>query len=241
MNVLTHLDQTTQDIARKAGAEPRVVLHAISWRQYVAIGAALQDHPGLRITYDRGTLEFMTTSPEHERYKKRLGRLLEVLVEEFGLKFETAGNMTFQRESLERALEPDDCFWIAHEARMRTREEWDPETDPPPDLVLEIEISRSAISRMGLYSALGVPEVWRCDGEQLRAHLRQADGSYLASETSPTFPGIPVAEIIAFLQPNPQLDFLSMVRSFRQWVREQLSQPQPPRADPSKPGDTDPE
>jgi len=227
MNVLTKTERVAQQPGSREGAEPRVVLHAVSWRQYVALGNILQDHPGLRMTYDRGTLEFMTTSPEHERYKKRLGRLLEALIEECGLKFETAGNMTFQREDLERALEPDDCFWIAHEAQMRTREEWDPDQDPPPDLLLEIEISRSAISRMGLYSTLGVPEVWRCDGEMLRVHLRQPDGSYVASETSPTFPGIPAAEIIAFIQPNPQLDFLSMVRTFRHWVRERLSQPQP--------------
>src|SRR5215469_8729091 len=98
MTVLTKPELPARQQAPREGAEPRVVLHAVSWQQYIAIGNALQDHPGLRITYDRGTLEFMTTSPEHERYKKRLGRLLEALIEEFGLKFETAGNMTFQRE-----------------------------------------------------------------------------------------------------------------------------------------------
>ncbi len=110
----------------------------------------------------------MTLSPEHEIYKKRLGRLVEALAEECNLPIATAGEMTFQREELERGLEPDDCFWTVHERHMRALLEWNPKRDPPPDLVIEIEISRSALNRMGIYSALRVPEVWRCDGATLR-------------------------------------------------------------------------
>src|SRR5437763_9813736 len=96
---------------RRAG-EQRLLLHDISWDEYVALGEILKDRPALRMTYDRGNLEFMTTSSEHERLKKRLSRVLEALAEEFGREFETAGNMTFRREDLDRSLEPDDCFWI---------------------------------------------------------------------------------------------------------------------------------
>jgi hypothetical protein len=103
---------------------------------------------------------------------------------------------------------------------MRARLDWDPKRDPPPDLV--IEIPRSALNRMGIYAAFRVPEVWRCDGATLRAHLLQADGSWRASETSPTFPKIPLAGIAPFLQPSETVDYLSMVRAFRAWVREQL-------------------
>jgi Uma2 family endonuclease len=205
-------------------AEQRLLLNAVSWQEYTDLGQILRDRPALRLTYDRGRLELMTTSPEHERLKKRLSRLIETLAEEFGLQIETAGNMTFARADLERALEPDDCFWIAHEAQMRTREEWDPKEDPPPDLALEIEISRSAVNRMDLYAALGVPEVWRCDGESLRVHLLQPDRTYQSSEASPTFPGIPMAEMIVFLQPNETMCYLDMVRAFREWVRRFLQE-----------------
>ena len=201
----------------------RLVLHNVPWQSYVAIGAALSDRPGLRMTYDRGNLEFSTTSPEHEIYKKRLGRLLEVLAEECGLRVEPLGNMTMRREELERGLEPDECFWIANEPHMRARLDWDPKRDPPPDLVIEIEISRSALDRMGIYAALRVPEVWRCDGATLQAHLLQSDGLWRASETSPTFPKIPLAGIVPFLQPSETVGYLSMIRAFRAWVREQLA------------------
>jgi Uma2 family endonuclease len=203
----------------------RVILYDVPWDSYVAVGAALPDRPRLRMTFDRGTLEIMTTSPEHEKYKRRLGRLLEALVEEFGLGVEPLGNMTFRRKELERGLEPDECFWIANEPLMRAKLDWDPTRDPPPDLVLEIEISRSAMNRMSIYAALGVPEVWRCDGSTIRAHLLQPDGGWLPSDFSPTFPKIPLAGIVPFLQPSETVDYLSMVRAFGAWVREQLAKP----------------
>ena len=216
---------TPTSVPRPTPESQRLILNHVRWHSYVAIGALLSDRPCLRMTYDRGTLEFMTTSPQHEIYKKRLGRLIETLAEECNLRIASAGNMTFQNEELERGLEPDDCYWIAHEANMRARLAWDAKLDPPPDLVVEIEISRSAVDRMGVYAALGVPEVWRCDGVTLRANLLQPDGGWLESEYSPTFPKIPLTDIVPFLQPSEAVDYLSMVRAFRAWVDEQRRRP----------------
>lgn len=210
----------------RAGSEQRLLLHNVSWGSYVAIGTALADRPALRMTYDRGSLEFMVTSSQHEIYKRWFSRLIEALTEECNQPIVTAGNMTFQREDLERGLEADDCFWIAAEPRMRGKLAWDPAIDPPPDLALEIEISRSALPRMNIYAALGVPEVWRFDGSALRVELLQPDGTYAVADRSLAFPAIPVSEIVPFLQPSTELDSLSVLRSFRVWVRERLAQRQ---------------
>lgn len=203
--------------------EQRLLLHDVSWDGYLAIGNALGDRPALRMTYDRGSLEFMVMSPQHEIYKRWLSRLIEALTEECNQPIVTAGNMTFQREDLERGLEADDCFWIAHEPRMRGKLTWDSATDPPPDLALEIEISRSALSRMNIYGALGVPEVWRFDGTILRVELLQADRTYAVAERSLSFPAIPIRDLVPFLQPSAEMDSLSVLRSFRAWVREHLA------------------
>jgi Uma2 family endonuclease len=127
--------------------------------------------------------------------------------------------MTFKREDLARGLEPDQCYWIAHEAQVRGMKEWDPISDPPPDLVIEIEISRGAQDRISIYAALGVPEVWRFDGESLFACLLQSDGAYKSFDRSPTFPAVPLREVIGFLMPSPGIDYLSAIRQFRSWVR----------------------
>jgi Uma2 family endonuclease len=189
------------------------------------MGDALPDHPGLRMTYDRGSLELMTLSHLHEWLKQLFGRLFETLAEEAGRPIQPGGQMTFRSEELERGFEPDQCYWVAHEARMRVPHEWQPGQDPPPDVTLEIEVTRSAINRLDIFAAYRVPEVWRYDGESVHIHLLQSDGTYATVERSPTFPAIPVAEIARFLAPDPNQDYLSTVRAFRAWVQQCLSNP----------------
>jgi Uma2 family endonuclease len=208
----------------RPGTEQRLLLHNIGWQTYEAIGKALQDRSNVRLTYDGEALEIVTLSPEHEKLRHRLGRFLEVLAEELDLTLEPGGSMTFKREDLARGLEPDECFWIANEPQVRGKVEWDPNRDPSPDLVIEIEITRSALDRRDIYAALGLPEVWRCTRESLIVLRIQDDGNYQVSEASPTFPGIPVVEMVRFLQPDETRDYLSLVRSFRAWVRDQLAQ-----------------
>jgi Uma2 family endonuclease len=218
--ILTPPQSARGKSSKPAGAEQRFVLDNVTWQQYEEIGKALENRAGLRITYDQGTLELMTTSRIHEIYKTRLGRILETLCEEFNLPMEPAGNMTFKRQDLARGLEPDQCYWISHESQVRGQLEWNPASDPPPDLVIEIEISRGAQDRMSIYAALGVPEVWRFDGESLVACLLQSGGSYKQADRSPTFPAVPLMELIRFFTPSAEVDYLSGIREFRSWVRE---------------------
>jgi Uma2 family endonuclease len=201
----------------------RVLLNGVGWREYVAMGDLLRDRPALRLTYDRGRLEIMTTSSTHERLKKWLGRFVETIAEECGVAILPGGSMTFQREDLERGFEPDECFWIAKEAVMRGRPNHDPTQDPPPDLIIEIEVTRSALNRMALFARLGVPEVWRFDGAALHVHRLQSPGGYAEAKNSPTFPSIRVSDLIPFLAFDPTQDYLSTVRAFRDWVRQQLA------------------
>jgi Uma2 family endonuclease len=220
MNILTRAPVAAEQTPEAHEApESRVLLVDLDWQDYLKMGDILRDRPALRLTYDRGSLEIMTTSQGHEKYKKWLARLLETLAEEFNVPIDTAGNMTFQREDLARGVEPDDCFWIAHEAQVRGKLEWDPKRDPPPDLVLEIEFSRSALNRMEIYAALGVSEVWRYDGETLHVHLLQSDGTYRQVERSPTFPAVPLEEIVRSLKLFETTDYLGVIRSFREWLR----------------------
>ncbi|HSQ54410.1 MAG TPA: Uma2 family endonuclease [Gemmata sp.] len=117
-------------------------------------------------------------------------------------------------------MEPDESYWIEHEPVVRGRDDIDLEKDPPPDLALEIEISRSVLNRMGVYAALGVPEVWRWDGEQLTIELRTNRGTYRQSERSKAFPFLPIPEFATFLGIT-DLSETQLLRSFRGWVRKQ--------------------
>jgi Uma2 family endonuclease len=199
--------------------EQHLLLDGVDWPSYLAIGRALVDQPGLRLTYQRGSLEFMTTSPQHEIYKKHLARFIEILAEELDQPFATAGSMTFQHEDLRRGLEADDCFWFEHESVMRGKLTWDYKADPPPDLGLEIEITRSALDCMDIYARLRVPEVWRFDGRQLTAYRLRSDGTYQQEPASHIFPSVPLDQLVSFLDLAQTTDVLSVIRSFRQWAR----------------------
>jgi hypothetical protein len=203
----------------RSSSEQRLVLHNVSWQEYVAIGNILLDRPNLRMTYDSGSLEFMTLSLQHERYKKWFGRFIDVLAEELERPVDTRGQMTFQREDLEKGIEADDCFWIAHEPELRGKATWDPSVDPPPDLGVEIEMSRSALSRMAIYAALRVAEVWRFKDQTLGIYLLQPDGTYQRAEKSLSFPEIPVTELPRFLRLAESADHLTVIRQLRAWVR----------------------
>src|SRR5579884_552502 len=204
-------------------AEQRLVLSGIDWPAYVAFGDLLGERH-VRLTYNAGELEFMTLSPEHERAKKLLARLLEALTEELDIDIAGYGSMTCRREDLDRGLEPDECYWIAHEPQVRGRHDIDLDRDPPPDLALEVEISRSALDRLGLYASLDVSEVWRWDGQTLRVCILQADGSYAESQQSKAFPFLPVADLVRFLTGDENQSETKRLRAFRTWVREQAAQ-----------------
>ena len=199
--------------------EQRFALNSIDWQSYRAISNALTGRH-LRITYDRGRLELMTISSLHGTLCRLVYTIITVLTEEFGLPKRGCGDMTCDRESLERGIEPDECFYIENEAKVRGKDNLDMSVDPPPDLAVEIDISRDSRRRLSIYAALGVPEVWRFDGESLTVYVRQAHGEYEAVAVSPHFPSIPPTEIEAILKRRHEMDDNALMRLFRARVRE---------------------
>ena len=131
----------------------------------------------------------------------------------------SGGSMTCRREEMLRGLEPDECYWIAAEPEVRGRTDIDLDNDPPPDLALEIEISRSVLNRMSIYAALKDPEVWRWDGVTLGIHLLTARGTYRASKRSKAFPFLPLEHFGSYLT-RVDLTETQLLRAFRKWVRE---------------------
>src|SRR5205807_1671967 len=109
------------------------------------------------------------------------------------------------------------------EPLVRAIEKLDLRRNPPPDLAIEVDISHSSVNRMGIYAALGVPEVWRFDGQALQVNQLGSDGKYAVSDRSLHFPFLPLAELVAFLLKRTQMDETSLVRSFRDWVRQQVA------------------
>jgi Uma2 family endonuclease len=199
--------------SRDAG---RVLLHNIAWETYEAILADMEDR-AIRLTYDQGDLEIMSPSDEHERIKSLIGRMIETMTEELDIPIRSVGSTTLRRQLKRRGLEPDECYYVAHETQMRGRDDIDLNVDPPPDLAIEVDISRSSLDRFAIYAAIGVPEIWRLEEGQVRAYTLQGE-QYTAQSHSPSFPFLPLAEVSRILGQRNETDETTWIRSFRRWV-----------------------
>ena len=138
-----------------------VVLHGVSWATYECLLADFQDSHAAYFTYDRGVLEIMVLSFEHEKLNRLIHDLFTVIALEMNLEFVNAGSTTFKRIDLSRGSEPDTCFYIQHAEQVQDKDNIDLSVDPPPDLVIEIDITSPSLDKLPIYAQIGVPEIWR--------------------------------------------------------------------------------
>ncbi len=128
--------------------EQRLRLEGVTWQQYDALVALFMNQfPALRMTYLEGVLELMSTSPEHERLKKVIARLIEAFAEEADLDFNGYGSATFREEAAARGLEPDECYTFGILKKT-------------PDIAIEIVLTSGGIDKLAVYQGLSVQEVW---------------------------------------------------------------------------------
>ncbi|MEH2295619.1 Uma2 family endonuclease [Nostoc sp.] len=198
------------------------ILPAIQWDTYQNLVRDLESQPGMRLTYDDGILEIMMPLPPHERYKRLLGRFVEVTTEELGIEICSLGSTTWTREDLRKGLEPDECYYIQNELAVRGKDVIDLTIDPPPDLAIEVDSTSSSMNRMGIYAALGVPEVWRFDREILTI-CSLVNNDYQLREISLVLPMFDHIVLRSFLELSLTMGETSLIRHVRQWVREQLA------------------
>jgi Uma2 family endonuclease len=208
--------------ARRA-APHSLLLHGVDWATYSRLLRIFDERPALRLTYDRGSLEIISPSNLHEKENCLLGRLVTTLTEELGLPISSGGSTTLRRRKKRRGLEPDNCYWIANEPRIRGKQVIDLRTDPPPDLAIEVDVTRSSLNRMGIYAALGVPEVWRLTDQGLTFQVLRPGGQYAAGSHSLSFPIVTPADLTGFLALLAAQEENGIVAQFRACVRQRLA------------------
>lgn len=197
--------------------ERRMVLYNVGWDTYERL---LRDHANVsapRFTYDRGVLEIMSPLPERERLNRAIQLLLPVVAEETGAALYSLGSTTFNRDDLQRGFEPDSCFYLQNVSRARDKDRIDLYVDPPPDLVVEIDITHPSLDELSIYAQIGVPEVWRYDGERLEILILGGE-RYAESEHSRALPSVSAAALRALLPASKGLDDIAWIRRVRTWA-----------------------
>ncbi len=208
--------------------ESRISLSGIDWKTYSRLLRIFEARPGVRLAYDRGELEIMSPRLQHED-SQFLGRLIIALTQELGLPIKAGGSVTMRRRRRQRGIEADQCFWIANAHRMAGRRELDLRTDPPPDLAIEVDVTHSSLDRLRIYAVLGVPEVWRLEGDILIFYARRTNRTCESVALSPTFPFLTPADLLPFVQQARQAgDDNAVIEEFQTWVRQKLTSANPP-------------
>ena len=196
----------------------RIILHNISWQEFEEILTELGEHRASRLAYYQGNLEIKMPLPKHEVAKVIIGDLVKIILEELEIDCECFGSTTFKRQDMNSGIEPDDSFYIKNHVQMIGKEKIDLNIDPPPDLVIEIDVTSK--TQLDAYLALAVPEVWRYENDKLQINIWQ-EGKYIESKVSPNFPNLPIAEIIPqFVEESRILGRSPTLRKFRQWVKQ---------------------
>ena len=216
--------------------EQRFLFESVNWEAYEALLKSWQDLP-VRMTYDRGRLEIMSPLLSHEQFSSLLAQMVWAYTLELRIPRHSGRSTTFKQTAKERGLEPDECYWIQNEPRMRSRKEFDPDKDPPPDLAIEVDITSSSLDRMSIYADLGVPEVWRFDGETLTMNLLRGGNTYRASARSRALPALTPEVLMRFLQMSDGMGETEVLLAFLEWVRTEAKEKTPapkPRRPPKK-------
>lgn len=195
-----------------------VLLSNVNWYEFEEILIDLGEHRASLLAFDRGTLEIMVPLPEHEYFKSALGDLIKALAKELGIEYECFGSTTWKRKDGMAGVEPDECFYIQNLDAIKGRLDINLNTDPPPDLVLEIDITNKSLDRLPIYARLGVPEIWRYEAGLRIYHL--VDGEYFEASNSLAFENFPVREIPAFVQRNMVNGRSALEKLFIAWVRQ---------------------
>lgn len=198
------------------------MLRNVSWKGYQTLLSEIGDSAA-RFTFYNGLLEIEAPSKRHEQLKKLAAALVEATLDSRATDYEPLGSTTWSREERLKGVEPDECYYIANAGSVRGKSEIDLAIDPPPDLVIEVEVSLSAIDKLSVYAALGIPEVWRIRGDGSLQMLRlSASGEYETVARSGAVAGL-AAEVLEshlrLLAPAGPLGHAEIVRRFKEQLR----------------------
>ena len=197
-----------------------LTFNGVAWQEYERLLTDLGPSYSVRIFYDEGRMEIMAPTPDHERAKLILNRLIAALSDELEIDLESLGSTTFRLKAKAKGAEPDDCFYVEHfAAALKMKDEFNPQRDPPPDIVVEVDRASSSLNKFVIFAALGVPEIWRLSRREVRFYVLTGD-SYAESSTSRAFPFLDSVILSKFIVLGLAVGGRKTAGAFRTWVRE---------------------
>ena len=210
-----------EGVASQMAPASSVVIQPASWDLYEKLLKETEEQH-LRLVYDEGTLEIMSPRHDHEDVKTILGRMIEIVAEETDADIKSFGSTTYRRAARRKGLEPDESYYLRSEPKIRGKRRLDLHRDPPPDLVVEVDITSYTLDKLRVYAGLGIPEIWNWDNGKMQFLLLRR-GKYEARARSLSFPFIGVSDVQRIVNQIQDGRERLIVREWRQWVRKQIA------------------
>jgi Uma2 family endonuclease len=204
----------------KSPAESRVLLRNVSWETYERLLEGREESRTPRFFYDRGAMEVASPSSLHDRISRIIALLVELLAAEFELDVDNVGSTTFKRGDLRQGFEPDECFYFGNAAYVREKDDIDLDVgDPPPDLIVEVDIIHPSLEKLPIHARLGIPEVWRHDGERLAILALKSQDEYEEVAESAFLPSVTSDELTRLVREGLTTRRPDWVRRVRERAR----------------------
>ncbi len=189
------------------------------WQGFETLAAQLGDRRDVRLSYYQGKVEIAMPSPEHEEYVDLIQDLTRLLVRELGLRLESRGTALLKRALSETGAQPDGCFYIQHAAQIIGKRTLDLSVDPPPDIIVEVDLSSHSLGKFPIYAALNIPEIWRYDGTLFEIYHLNAQG-YLPAPASRAFPLLTATVMTELLTQSKQTGQDETLTAFQAWLKQ---------------------
>ena len=195
-----------------------VILSDVSWEEYDRLLHDLDEHTGIRLTYDRGKLQIMTVSLNHEKPAGFFPHLIMLLAMECGMNFISARSTTLRKQVEEKGTEPDDCYYFKNYKLIGAKKQIDLTVDPPPDLAFEVDITNPSLTEFPIYAAIGVPELWRYTNQGVHFYRLEED-DYVEINRSDLFPFLSPNDLFTFLSIGESEGAVGMAVEFKDWIK----------------------
>jgi Uma2 family endonuclease len=163
-----------------------------TWQDFCTLRDSRGDGSIPRIKYRNGEILLMSPLPRHGREAHLLARVVETLLDQENRNYEAFTPITMEIPE-EGGIEPDYCFYIDNWQAAVGKDRIDWMVDPPPDLVIEIDVTTFTAAED--YLPYGIPEVWLFRKRLLKIYALQ-DGVYQMQSSSRYFPEVDFSQLI---------------------------------------------
>lgn len=151
-----------------------------TWDEYESLSQQRGDGSLPRLKYCNGEVLLMSPLPHHGKDAHVIANVITTLLDHLECEYDAFTPVTMKLPE-ESGIEPDYCFYIDNWEAVLGKKRIDWRVDPPPDLVLEIDVT--SYSDVADYLPYRVPEVWLYKRHQLRIYQLQENVYHLTAQS----------------------------------------------------------